>query len=182
MTINNPPPSITYEGIDYSVPFPQYDRMVKRGLIDFYELSDDPDEWLVIEPFIFWSARIQKFIIAPRWFTTDLASIPKPVRNIISVNGYHRHAAICHDVLYTLADQGFCTKEEADLVFKDFMKLYRVPAWKQWSMYNAVKLGGRSSWEGKGKVYAPEGHKQFYCNVHTDKLQLTTEEGSFYGS
>lgn len=173
-------PSIKYEGVDYVVDNPSLDRVVKRGLLDFYELSDDPDEWLVIEPFIFWSARIQKFIIAPRWFTTDLASIPKVVRSVISVNGYHRHAAVCHDVLYTLSDSNICTKEEADLVFSDTMKLYNVPSWKQWSMYIAVKYGGRSSWEGVGKVYAPIGHRKFYCNVHTDKLRLITEEGSFY--
>lgn len=174
-------PSIEYEGEVYEVALPRYDRLVKRGLIDFYELSEDPNEWLVIEPFIFWSARIQKFIIAPRWFTTDLASIPQVVRNVISVNGYHRHAAICHDVLYTLADQGICTKEEADLVFKDFMKLYKVPSWKQWSMYNAVKYGGRSSWEGKGKVYCPDEHKEFYQDAFSNTLYLPIEEGSFYG-
>lgn len=173
-------PSIKYEGITYEVGLPEYDRVVKRGLLDFYELSDDDFEWLVIEPFIFWSARIQKFIIAPRWFTTDLASIPKRLRSLISVNGYHRHAAVVHDVLYTLADQGVCAKEEADLVFLDFMKLYNVSSTKQFLMYQAVDWFGKSSWEGASKVYAPMGHRKFYCNVHTHKLRLITEEGSFY--
>lgn len=173
-------PSIVYEGITYTVTNPEYDRVVKRGILDFYELSKDDDEWLVIEPFIFWSSRIQKFIIAPRWMVTDLASIPKALRSVISVNGFHRHAAVCHDVLYTLSDKGVCAKEEADLVFLDFMKLYNVPKYKQVAMYRAVDWFGRSSWEAKGKVYAPIGHRKFYCNVHTHKLRLITEEGSFY--
>lgn len=174
-------PSIEYEGELYEVALPRYDKVVKRGLLDFYELSEDPDEWLVIEPFIFWSARIQKFIIAPRWFTTDLASIPRSLRSVISVNGYHRHAAVCHDVLYTLAKQGICTKEEADLVFRDFMKVYRVPYWKEVSMYQAVNLFGQSSWENDGKVYAPIEHREYYIDIITDKLMLDAEEGSFYG-
>lgn len=173
--------SLTYEGLEYEVKDPSQDLVVKRGILDFYELSKHNDEWLVIEPFIFWSSRIQQFIVAPRWFITDLASIPQLVRNLIPVNGFHRHAAVCHDVLYSLSSSGRCSKEEADKVFLDMMKLYGVSRWKQIAMYQAVNLFGRKSWEGGSVQYAPLSHRMFYARVHTESLALGKKlsEGAF---
>lgn len=171
-------PTLLYENILYTVDNPFKDQLIKRGIPIIYDLSDEEDEWLVIDAFIFWSARIQKFIIAPRWFVTDLASIPKPVRSVISVNGRHRYPAIFHDVLYTLADKGFCTKREADLVFKDLMKYFNVPEWKVYSMYYAVVIGGDSSWNNKGKCYAPLDHRYEYTDSYP-KLMLSLTDGGF---
>lgn len=137
---------IEYEGWQSELFHSDYDRVVKRGILDIYELSDEPDEWVVLDPYIFWSSRIQKAVVVPRWFITDLSSIPKPARILISVNERHRIPSLPHDVLYTLkgvlSEDDTITKEEADLVFLDFLKLFNVPTWKAQSMYWAVRLGG----------------------------------------
>lgn len=172
-------PSITYEGVTYTVQDKFKDELVKRGLCDIYELSLDDNEWLVIEPYIFWSKHLQRFIIAPRWMRTDLASVPQLFQNIIPVNGRHRHPAIGHDVLYVLAHQHFCTKEEADHVLLDFMELFDVPYWKRIAMYSAVKIGGKSAWESKDIIFAPDVHKEFYMREFV-QLGLKEENGSFY--
>ncbi|ECE7748109.1 DUF1353 domain-containing protein, partial [Salmonella enterica subsp. enterica serovar Ngili] len=48
--------------------------------------------------------------------------------------------AIIHDYLY---DNALRTKEEADLIFLDGMRVLGVPKWKRTVMYHAVRMFGK---------------------------------------
>ena len=76
-------------------------------------LSDHkPNEWVVESELAYFHEGER--ITVPKGFITDLASIPKILRNILNVNGKSRKPAVLHDFLY-------CSKiferEIADYIF-----------------------------------------------------------------
>lgn len=147
------------EGIDFI-----FDRsksqILQRGIIDPYDLSPEPDEWVVLRPYIFWSHRIQEPIVIPKWFITDLASIPKPCRWLISVNERHRLASLPHDLLYTTH---WVSRRKSDLILSDFCAVQGVSYWKRPLIYSAVRVGGWAAWNNIPRsVYAPSSHQMWY--------------------
>lgn len=83
-------------------------------------------------------------------FKTDFATIPRPMRALISVNGRHRLAAVLHDYLY--ANGGAFrdgeniiryTRKDADQEFLNAMRQLGVGWAKRTSMYSAVRVFGR---------------------------------------
>lgn len=88
-------------------------------------------------------------IRAPKGFISDLASIPKGLRWLISVNEDHRQAAVIHDFLYSKKgeiDFFMFSRAEADEVFLYAMKVSGVSWWKRKLMFRAVRLGGWYRW------------------------------------
>jgi len=145
---------------------PDKDFIIKRGLIDPYTLSDNPDEWVVLSDFIFWSARIQDIVIVPRWMKTDLASIPKIFRSFISVNERHRLPSLPHDFGYSIAGLSH-PRSTWDGILKDFCKHQEVPLWKTFTIWGAVRLGGWLIWnKNKDKdvndMFIPLEHRKWY--------------------
>lgn len=104
--------------------------------LDARALIDRPGYWLVIAPLVWDDGRR---IIVPAMFETDLASIPRPFRNLFSVNGKSRRAAVLHDWLYA----GQClSRADADRLFLDAMAADGVGRAQRWSMYCAVRAAG----------------------------------------
>ncbi len=134
---------VTILGKEYTFD-PKKSQILKRGIIDPYDLSKASNEWVVLDHYILWSHRLQSPIIIPRWFITDLASIPKFARNFISVNERHRLASLPHDFLYVLAgiEKISYGRKDADKVLKDFCVVMKVPGWKRGLIYSAVRAGG----------------------------------------
>lgn len=165
---------------------PEEDQILKRGLLDPYTLSPNPDEWIVLDSYIFWSVRLQSPIIIPRWFITDLASIPRVFRWLISVNERHRLASLPHDFGYWLkgasgylSEELRATRKDWDKVLKDFCIQQGVSAWKTWAIYTAVRLGGKGAYEdSSGHLYAPTKHREWYRDTYPD-LGLDTTAGAF---
>jgi hypothetical protein len=80
-------------------------------------------------------------------FITDLASIPKGLRSLISVLGKHFVAAVLHDLWYRVPwTRHGVRKEMADTIFLEEMADLGVPWWKRRAMYRGVRVGGASSW------------------------------------
>lgn len=169
--------TITIYGVDYHFDSKE-DRLLKRGLLDIYELSDNPDEWVVLDEYIFWSSRLQSIIIIPRWMVTDLASVPKGFRWLISVNERHRIPSLPHDFGYKFSDELKSSKEDWDNVFNDFMKVFGTSTWKRYLMYMAVKVGGKSSWEDNSVKFIPKEHRLVYKDLHKH-LNLDIEDGKY---
>lgn len=155
------------------------DQMLKRGLIDIYELSDEKDEWVVLEEYIFWSARIQSEIIIPRWMRTDLASVPKGMRWLISVNERHRIPALVHDFGYAISRQTNLDRKTWDKLLKDFCKVYNVPEWKTQSIYRAVRIGGESAYKDHSEMFIPLQHREWYKKEFSNSLNLRLNEGRY---
>lgn len=68
--------------------------------------------WFLTDPLV-WDDGITR-IEVPRFFVTDLASIPAPMRGILDTNGRSRRAAVLHDHAYAV---GAMTRKEADQLF-----------------------------------------------------------------
>lgn len=77
-------------------------------------------------------------------FETDFASIPRLVQNIIPVNGRHRLPAVVHDFLCDSRGHvdgiKFYTRAEADNVFNELMKDYKVKTRTRLAIYGAVSV------------------------------------------
>ena len=83
----------------------------------------------------------ESMVLVPVGFPTDLASVPKVFRSLISkVTGVE--ASIVHDWLY---DQRAGTRKAADDLFYAMLKQSE-SRWVAWIMYRAVRLGGSGVW------------------------------------
>lgn len=89
------------------------------------------------------------WIMIPKKFKTDLASIPKIFWFIVSPLEAHFPGAVLHDYFYRVPSSrmnGKITREVADDIFLEEMEDLFVVIWKRWAMHRAVRWGGKSSW------------------------------------
>lgn len=85
-------------------------------------------------------------ITVPKGFVTDFASIPQAFwATGLSPNGKYSKAAIVHDYLYWA--QG-CTRKQADNILMIGMKESDVDIATRATIYEGVRLGGDSAWQG----------------------------------
>lgn len=103
----------------------------------------DNQAWVLTENFIYVVGETRHWIVVPKGFVTDFASIPKPLWWWISPNDHYSRAALVHDYLYWA--QG-CTKSQSDNLMLIAMKESNVPASKQFAVYRGVRIGGTSAW------------------------------------
>lgn len=124
------------------------------------DLKDGRCQWRVLEPLVYdvGEEGSGETITVPPGATTDLASIPRLVTNILPPDGPWTKAAVVHDFLYRT--QGRCqlnlqrwrtrskpySRAEADGILNEAMKVVEVPTWKRWVIFNAVRLGGSGGW------------------------------------
>ena len=80
----------------------------------------------------------------PQGYVTDLASIPRFFWSVIGPPQDPKFvkAAVIHDVLYA---RGEGTKEDADQLFYILLLKAGVSRWRAWSMYKAVRFGGKGN-------------------------------------
>jgi hypothetical protein len=97
------------------------------------------DRWILNESIRVAKGAAQVFTV-PAGFTTDLATVPRPLWLITGgKSGAHQRAAVCHD--YQCKVREMSSKEAAQM-FLDIMHQDGVPDWRAWLMYWAVRLGG----------------------------------------
>lgn len=87
-------------------------------------------------------------VTVPTGFVTDLASIPPVFYSLLRPDGEYAYAAVVHDYLYW--DQRR-KREEADLILKMVMEEFAVNAVTVGMLYSAVRLGGKSAWNGNAE-------------------------------
>ncbi len=83
-----------------------------------------------------WAKGIRQIIKVPKGFRTDFASIPRPLRVILSPIGRHGKAAVVHDYL---CEYGDVTRKQADEVFLEAMGVLNVGWLKKKVMYRGVR-------------------------------------------
>lgn len=76
-------------------------------------------------------------IKVPVGFITDCASVPRIFWTVISPVDRHAKAAVVHDYACGLKEYN---RKEADLIFKEALKVLGVRKWKVYSMYYSVRL------------------------------------------
>ena len=98
--------------------------------------------WEVIEDFGYTSELLNKDIIVPRGYFTDLASVPRLMRWIVPVaNAKNRKAAVVHDYLCThgVELEIVSNQKQADLVFREALGASGLGKFKSGAMYYPVR-------------------------------------------
>jgi len=114
------------------------------------------NSWILKRAFRFYYAdkfgNILREIIIPEGFLTDFASTPSILYPIFPPIGIYNKAAMVHDYLYSKDRPEFIKRKDADLFFLQAMEVLKVPKWKRGSMFLAVRIFGRSSFNAIKKV------------------------------
>jgi hypothetical protein len=100
----------------------------------------------------------------PMGFVTDFASVPRLFWTALPPDGDYTYAAILHDYLYW---NQATDKATADLVLKAAMEDFGVSAAQAFAVYNGVKVGGQSAWDGNAALKAA-GEKRILKVFPTD--------------
>jgi hypothetical protein len=104
-------------------------------VLSLEEIAGDDVRVRLTEPLGYVASDGRMFVV-PLGFVTDLASIPRFARSIISVWEKHRRAAVLHDYLSVTAT---VTSAEADRLFFEALEALEVSTWKRWVMWLAVR-------------------------------------------
>lgn len=109
------------------------------------EALPNPDYWAVRAPLV-WCDALYGRIEVPPGFVTDLASIPRALRNLPSFdpNGLSRRPAVVHDWLYATQT---LTKPTADGFLHDAMLLEGCSQSDAQAFYDAVHWFGQAAWD-----------------------------------
>jgi len=106
----------------------------------------DNRDWVLFRDLEYRVGQSDITITVPKGFVTDFASIPQPFwATGLSPNGRYSKAAIVHDYLYWM--QG-CTRKQADNILLIAMRESEVDATTRTAIYEGVRLGGDSAWNG----------------------------------
>lgn len=100
-----------------------------------------PDYWAVVSALTWESPTLHLTI--PVGFITDLASIPKVLRNTFDVEGRSRAPAILHDWLYCTQHT---TRAFADSLLRQALVAYGESQATAWVYWAGVRLGGWLPW------------------------------------
>lgn len=108
------------------------------------EAAADPDFWIVRQPLVWCDANFGR-IAVPAGFRTDLASIPRALRNLPSFdpNGRSRRAAVTHDWLYSWQALG---QPRSDDFLRAAMVAEGCDSEAAQAFYDAVKWFGHYAW------------------------------------
>lgn len=95
-------------------------------------------------------------IVVPKYFITDLASVPQYLQWLVPVTDDHVQASIVHDYLCNLK---ILSRAAADGLFFDLLTAAGVKGWKRWAMYFAVRIGAFLPWTIKPPAHIVEKAK-----------------------
>lgn len=101
-----------------------------------------PGGWEVVEDFTYHSELINKDIIVPTGYFTDLASVPRLARFIVPVaNAKNRKAAVVHDYLCTHGIELGIVRDQkqADKVFREALGVVGLSRVKSGALYYPVR-------------------------------------------
>lgn len=104
-----------------------------------------PNRWKVYKQFEYHVGKYPSEIIiyVPVGFETDFASVPRVFWPIISPIDEHGKAAVVHDYCYR---NGLYQKITCDKIFREALRVLKVPEWKVFCMYWAVVLFAWRGW------------------------------------
>jgi hypothetical protein len=103
-----------------------------------------PGHWLLIKDLI-WRSDTER-IVVPAGTSTDLASIPRPLRGILNQNGNSRRPAVLHDYLYQTQS---LPRAAADEIFRRALAADGMGAVERFAYWAGVRLGGWLAWRNK---------------------------------
>jgi hypothetical protein len=99
--------------------------------------------WVTLAPITYCGAT-ETFLVPPG-FTTDLASVPRAFTVFVPRYGTYTRAAVLHDLLCVQAHHGLFRRRDADGIFRRVLREEGVHPVLRWTMWAAVRAGGRMS-------------------------------------
>lgn len=107
-----------------------------------------PDLWVLVQPLVWLDSEFGR-IEVPVGMMTDLASIPRALRNLpeLDPDGPSRRAAVAHDFLYDRSEGRAHGKDFADRFLRAAMVAEGCGVISSNLFYQAVKDFGQSSWD-----------------------------------
>lgn len=123
----------------------------KQTLGHFTELHVTPTRefeerrriYLLMEDFTYTSKKYGT-ITVPKGFRTDFASVPPPLQLLFPSDGRYLEATIIHDYLY---ENAIFTKQIADEILAEGMKVLGVKKWRQICINFGVKHFGKGKYK-----------------------------------
>jgi hypothetical protein len=98
-------------------------------------------------------AGLDAWEVGPRSLpTSDLTSVPGPMRWFVSPYGLHTPAALVHDRLVGHEAPAGFARTDADRLFRDMLNSLGVPMLRRWLMWAAVAYGTRWSAGGHRRI------------------------------
>ena len=101
--------------------------------------SGERTVWQLVDKAVYRSVEKNLIIVIPQGFKTDLASVPRLPLLWLLAGGTGASAAVVHDYLYGRA---VVSRPIADDVFFEIMEETRLPLWRCWLMFAAVRIFG----------------------------------------
>ena len=99
--------------------------------------------WKILTPFeYFMTDNPASRLVVPKDYVTDFASVPRIFWQLLPPTGIYGKAAVIHDWVYSTE---LFKRSECDLIFYEAMGVLKVPQWKRWVMYRAVRTFGYTS-------------------------------------
>ncbi len=102
----------------------------------------------LLEAVTFYTHDLRKIVI-PAGATSDGASVPQAVWNILPPFGDYWRAAVLHDWLYRNSD---LPKAECDNVFREALTDLAIPYATRETLYQGVHLGGQAAFDAARKI------------------------------
>ena len=103
-----------------------------------------PNGWITLNEIRYYSDHLEREVVIPPLFFTDLATVPWPLKGIIvpTTNAKNRPAAVVHDFLCDEAIQALLgiNQKDADLVFLEALEVQKVHTFGRRAMYRGVRL------------------------------------------
>ena len=120
--------------------------------LDLREIGNG--KWQLLRSYIYQDDKHGK-ITVPKGFVTDLYSIPKIVRSLVSKIQKSNGSAVIHDYLYTSQFFGKDGRKKADEVLGRAMKNHWSPVgwWSRRKILLGLKIGGCFVYKKKAKAY-----------------------------
>ena len=101
---------------------------------------------ILLSPLVYHSGLLNRSIIIPAGFETDLASVPRlPIIYALWGDRAHREAVL-HDYLYRIDSDPVVSKDVVDKVFLEAMQSRGAAWWIRYPMYYGVCAGGIGSY------------------------------------
>lgn len=109
-------------------------------------VSDTENEWRLLDPLVFSSDVLARWLTVPAGFETDLASVPRLPGAFLLAGGTCHQAAVVHDWLYVSQE---CDRSTADAVLREAAAASGVAGWRRWLVWAGVRLGGWAVWRDR---------------------------------
>lgn len=103
-----------------------------------------PGLWVLDAPLV-WDDGTER-ITVPQGFLTDLASIPRIFRTVLSQNGLSRRPATLHDFLYRTQPM---PRADADALFRRALASEGMGAFGCFTYWAGVRAGGWIAWNSR---------------------------------